>query len=76
MVPRLPHIVVAQASDVASEDPRDENARSNLLLEHPLDLKHAPVCLNCDSCQSLLLSVFFSFTKNDISVLLDSANKS
>ena len=55
--------VNTQTIDVTTEDPGDKNTGSDLLLVRPFDLKHAPICLNCDGCQSLFLSMFFCFTK-------------
>ena len=58
----LPDRVVAQTGNVTPEDSRDEDARSHLPLEHPLDLQHAPVSLDRYGRQALLLTVLFSFT--------------
>ena len=52
-----------QTINVTTEDSWDKNAGSDLLLVRPFDLKHAPICLNSDGCQSLLLPMFFCFTK-------------
>jgi len=55
---------------VATEDPGDEHAGTNLLFEHPLDFEHAPIGLNCNGRQSFLLSVSFRF-----SAITNSENK-
>ena len=55
--------VNTQTIDVTTEDPGDKNTGSDLLLVRPFDLKHAPICLNSDGCQSLFLPMFFCFTK-------------
>jgi len=59
----LPDRVVAQTGNVTPEDSRDEDARSHLPLEHPLDLQHAPVSLDRYGRQALLLTVLFSFNE-------------
>jgi hypothetical protein len=40
----------------------DQSARHGDLLEVPLDPEHAPVLLNRNSCQSLLLALLFRLT--------------
>ena len=60
----LLHAVDPQAGHVAAEHSRDEDARSDLLLVVPLDLEHAPVGLDGDRSESLLLAFPFRFTKS------------
>ena len=46
------------------EDSRDKDACSDLLFEHPLNLKHAPVGLNSNGSESLLFTMSFRFSAN------------
>lgn len=63
-IPVLLGVSNSESGDVTAEDPGDEDAGSDLLLEVPFDFQHAPVGLDRDGCQSFFLSVFFRFANS------------
>ena len=58
----------SKASQVASEYSLDEFDCSLDGLVAPLDLEHAPVALNRNSCLQLFVSLLFSFTADMLNV--------
>ena len=62
LIPALVDSIDPQTSDMATEDPGDEHASTDLLFEHPLDFEHAPISLNGNGCEPFLLPVSFRFS--------------
>ena len=55
-------VVDSKAPPVSTEHPGNVIASAHLAFEIPFDFEHAPVCLDRNRCQSLLLPVLFRFS--------------
>ena len=67
-LPGLEHILFviedSQTCQMSSENSFNQGYCSGRPLKWPLDLKHAPVSLDCNCCPQFILSVFLSLTTN------------
>ena len=62
LISTLMNTIDSKTCDMPTENSWNKNAGPDLLFEHPFDFEHTPIGLNCDGCQSFLLTMSFRFS--------------